>query len=418
MFGRQRVRIKNSLTALFDKGNTPSMREILTNPDLAKSAQNGVPELVQYLAEDVNDRTGHLSELLDWVLTTNYREKEEDLFLSKNAANVLLEPAKEIQSTLVLNPVYAERVDAFFKEDWGQKPALILGNFVSLVERICITTSAAGTGCEYLTKRPWIYKHLKSRLGTATGRQLLHILLTGYESDLRPQTLPTFGDMIKDMISTEYVLDVFSLLVGVFQEQCDVAKKARTPDAINALLLAIWKNQQNRLLLRVGFHCLSLLLRDEDALTDEIRTTLSKFHYDTDIDWAKAAVGVLFDRYFTQPELVNAFFAKTCGDSFFRNEYITAYERLTNKRKLEVLRQANIISRIMEHFKGGCRPRNWHVVLLAEKIIRHTTYDPKDVPKDSPLRQKEWGTLAVKILSLVDYARKDTPEVSENTFRF
>ena len=418
MFGRKRVRIKNELTALFQNGNTPDMREILTNPALAKSAQNGVPELVDYLAKDADDRTGCLSELLDWALTTKYRKTEEDLFLSKNAANVLLEPAKEIQSTLVKHPLYAERIDAFFDADWEKLPAMILGNFVSLVERICITTASGGNGCEYLKERPWVYDSLKRRLGTVIGRQLLHILLTGYENDLRPPKMPSFGDMIKDMISTNYVLDVFELLVGVFQEQGDLARKARTPDVIQSLIRAIYKNHQNYLLLRVGFHCLSLLLRDEDALTNEIRETLSDFCLDTDIKWSKAAVGVLFDRYFTQPELVNAFFEKTSGDSFFRNEYITAYERLTNKRKLEVIQQTNLIRRIMEHFEDGCRPRNWHVVLLAEKIIRYTTYDPKDVPKDSPLRDKEWGTLAVKILSLVDYARKDTPEVSENTFRF
>lgn len=390
------VRIDNSLTRILRSGENPDIVTLLTNPDLHQTVRNAVPEFLDYFATSEKDTSGHLPELLDWALGNRYRDFkiETAMFISRNAARVLIEPAAMVQQRLTSHPLVLKRVDEILRGDWSRSEDWILGNLAAIVERLLRNSRS------FFKDRQWIAERLIFNIKCPAAVHILQCFFSSFSDEDSKEVL----NFLK-RVKPDNVIPVFEALELVIDDP-SVSKQLQMTPFIEAVVAKIATG--STLVIYKGVHLIEMILK---RLTiDTIRSRLEFVRYPSDagLEFRKMSAGIFFDKCFRDKELMDAFFSEEPG-VLLRTACLKAWERMTGEKRMKVLHETDLIVRIMKHLREGCG-RNWHVVLLAEKIVRNPDGVHACKDKKCLLKSLAWGKVAVQVLSLVDWSREECPE--------
>lgn len=390
------TRIDNSLTKILRNGENPDIVTVLTNPDLHQTVRNAVPEFLDYFATSEKDTSGHLPELLDWAFGNKYKDIkiEAAMFISRNAAKVLIEPAAMVQQRLTSHPLVLKRVDEMLQGNWSRNEDWILGNLAAIVERLLRNSRS------FFKDREWVASCLISNIKCPAAVHILQCFFSSFTDEDNGK----IRELLRK-VDADNVVPVFEALEAVVDEP-SVFKQIQTRPFIEDVVAKIATGSS--LVIYRGIRLIEMILK---RLTiDEIRDRLQSVRYPSSpgIEFRKMSASIFFNECFMDKILMDSFFGDEPG-VLFRTSCLKAWERMTCEKRMEVLHETDLIERIMKSFGRGCR-RNWHVVLLAEKIIRNPDGVHMCKEKKCPLNSLEWGKVAVQVLSLVDWSREERPE--------
>lgn len=450
-------KVVNSLTLLFGN-NTPTLEEVLENPDLSISLRYEVDELVDFIVpKECNPKECPiLIQILDYALPISKKQLNVPLIQQRNAASILSTICNKLQNRIKTTNLLEKRIEEFIdpKNSKINEQYTFAGHFQRITESYIRFEIRGGNEQPFENPQEFLLNVL-SKIKILAYRFLAINLLSDFtgiffqgESDeIRMENASIYvSNLIKK--TKDNLLHRYNLISMIFQiyQQNEMFFTSFSLDSLRILFdAALSFPKDNQLYIFESFRIISILISklDSQKVNKIIDDYVSvKEHKKAIISFAKANtfnlcslfrvfwkflldynehlidVMELFfeDPYTNQNPEVNSFFYIKVIEIFSNLDSHTKYDYMEN---LKLIGRANLY---MKNFNDKTTP-NFNILQLIDIMAQPLKSDEYELSinpnsKSSMSSEKWMRTVfaAKKILEdkndAVEYAKKDFIERS------